>query len=96
MFGLLRGFSVDADGGRSLVLHGSTEGSMLGTGRRDADRFLHSSTRFHQTKSGVFLIFSMFPWQVLSTKIRSLLKEADFLLSNEYDGAVHVTQLRCV
>ena len=96
MFGLLRGFSVDADGGRSLVLHGSTEGSMLRAGRRDADRFLHSPTRFHQAPSGDFLIFSMSPWQVLSTKIRSLLKEADFLLSNEYDGAVHVTQLRCV
>ena len=41
MFGLHRAFSVDVVGGRSLVLHGSTEGSMLGTGRRDAGRFLH-------------------------------------------------------
>ena len=96
MFGLLRGFSVDADGGRSLVLHGSTEGSMLGTGRRDADRFLHSPTRFYQAESGDFLIFSMSPWQVLSSKIRSLLKESDFLLSNEHDGVALVTQLRCV
>ena len=96
MFGLLRGFSVDADGGRSLVLHGSTEGSMLGTGRRDAGRFLHSSTRFHQTQSGEILIFSMYPWQVLSSKIRSLLMETDFLLSNEHEFGTHMTQLRFV
>ena len=96
MFGLLRGFSVDADGGRRLVLHGSTEGSMLGTGRRDAGRFLHSSTRFRQAQSGEILIFSMFPWQVLNTKIRSPLMEGGVLLSVERGFGARKTQLRFV
>ena len=69
---------------------------MLRAGRRDADRFLHSPTRFHQAPSGDFLIFSMSPWQVLSTKIRSLSKEGDSLLSNEHGCAVLVTQSRFV
>ena len=96
MFGLPRGLSVDADGGRTLVLHGSTEGSMLVTGRRDAGRFLHSSTRIHQTQSGENLIFSMSPWQVLNTKIRSPLMEGGFLLSDERGFGARKTQLRFV
>lgn len=69
---------------------------MLGTGRRDAGRFSHFLMAVFQTQSSVFLIFSMSPWQVLSSKIRSLPEEGAALLFNERGLGAHVTHLRFV
>ena len=67
--------------GPKFVLRRLAKGSMLGTGRRDVDRFSHSQ-RVFRTQSSVFLIFSMSHWQVLSSRSDLSLEEGAALLFN--------------